>query len=245
LAILDDPFDVPIGALDLRSGELFSEHLHRGFIEQNVIYALFKVEPRTPRSSFFFRGPAMLQRNRNGGLAFRQRAEVHVPYPNGFKFPQPNLSNSYVVIRDCALEPFLWIRAVEDESPGTAGLEGGEENVLSSLGEVFTYRFRIAADAAREASFFEYTNHSQDGQFRLVSLAWVGFSRSLETTSPAIDTVTFAGFGVWEKAGTRTLQQAAVQICVNPKSRYVGIQIDSGDVSNVNTKPKDESVAWP
>jgi hypothetical protein len=245
LAILDDPFDVPIGALDLKTGGIFSEHLHRGFIEQNLIYALFHVEPRTPQSSFYFRGPAVVERNRNGGLAFRQRAEVFVPYPKNFKFPQPNFANAYVTVRDCALEPFLWIRAVEDESPGPSGLEGAEENVLASTGEVFSYRFHIPADPSRQLSTFEYTNHSQEGRFCLSSLAWVGFSKSLDPATQEVDTVTFAGFGSWEKAGSRTLQQAAAQICLNPRNRYVGIQIDSGDVSNVNTKPLDETVALP
>ncbi|MGH8070035.1 MAG: hypothetical protein ACRERE_33285, partial [Candidatus Entotheonellia bacterium] len=56
LAILDDPFDFSLGAVHLKTGRLLNEMLHRGFINLNIIYALLHVEPRTPKSSFFFRG---------------------------------------------------------------------------------------------------------------------------------------------------------------------------------------------
>ena len=64
LAILDDPFDLALGAVDLKTGRLLNEMLHRGFINLNIIYALLRVEPRTPKSSFFFRGPGMVPKRR-------------------------------------------------------------------------------------------------------------------------------------------------------------------------------------
>ena len=247
LNILDDPFDVPIGAIDLRTGALFGEHLHRGFIEQDLIYSLMRVEPRTPRNSFYFRGAAVIEPICDDRLAFRHRAQVHVFYPKNFEFPAPDLDHSYTVIRDSALDPHLWIRAVRDLPSNGSILEGGEERVLGSAGELFSYRFRISADPALKPCFFEYVNHSQDGRFELLSLAWVGFGKSLVSGSNRgrVDTVTFSGFGVWEKSGTRTLQQVAVQICTNPQAAYFGVQVDSGDISNVNTKPGDERMAFP
>jgi hypothetical protein len=94
---------------------------------------------------------------------------------------------------------------------------------------------------------FEYVNHTQNGHFRLHSLAWVGFSdsRSSSNGRNGCDTVTFSGFGVWSNAGINTLQQAAVQISTSQEKPYVGIQIASGDVSNVNTKPENEMDALP
>ena len=94
---------------------------------------------------------------------------------------------------------------------------------------------------------FEYENHSQQGSFRLHSIAWVDFSDSVTSQHHhhEYDTVTFSGFGVWTKDGTRTLQQVAVQISTSSEKPYVGIQVADGDVSNVNTKPQIEATALP
>jgi hypothetical protein len=59
------------------------------------------------------------------------------------------------------------------------------------------------------------------------------------------DTVTFTGFGVWSKDGVDSIQQAAVQISTSPVAPYVGIQIGSGYVSNVDTKPDNADDALP
>src|SRR5262249_35692809 len=91
VALVDDPFDLAVGALDLTSGRLINQLLRRGFIAQDLFYALVRVEPRTPQSSFFFRGPALLEPSGDGGLRFRFRGGVSIPYPEGFRFPQPDL----------------------------------------------------------------------------------------------------------------------------------------------------------
>jgi hypothetical protein len=135
LSIVDDPFDIPVGALDLRTGALLGEHLHRGFIQQDVIFSLVRVEPRTPRSAFFFRGPAVFETGRNGELRFRYRGELRIPYPKGLRFPQPNLSTTFTNMSDAALEPFLWIRAAESSYPREEILEGeGREIHASRVG---------------------------------------------------------------------------------------------------------------
>ena len=87
LSIIDDPFDISLGALDLRSGRLLNSMLHRAFISQDLIFALLRVEPCTPQSSFFFRGPGMLVKGPSNQKVFRFQGVVHIPYPEGFKFP--------------------------------------------------------------------------------------------------------------------------------------------------------------
>jgi hypothetical protein len=57
--------------------------------------------------------------------------------------------------------------------------------------------------------------------------------------------VTFAGFGIWSKDGVDSIEQAAVQISTSPVAPYVGIQIGSGYVSNVDTKPDNPDDARP
>jgi len=253
LAIIDDPFDISVGAVDLRTGRFINELLHRGFINQDLIFALLRVEPRTPKDSFFFRGPAALERGAGGGGAvFRFQGGVFIPYPEGFFFPTPNLTTGFPVGANSRLDPFLWLHALQDERAGR-GVERGEaSDVVSSTGERFSYRYAIPGDGAREAAVFEYENHSQQGAFRMHSLAWVGFGNSQgagrSSASGAegdCDTISFTCFGVWSKDGVDTLVQASAQFSASPTRAYVGIQVDSGRVSNVNTKPTNIKDAMP
>ena len=142
-----------------------------------------------------------------------------------------------------ALEPFLWIHAEQDDAGDKVVLEHEVLRVLSSVGDLFSCRFRLASDPSDLTRFFRYENHSQDGTFQLLGLTWITFGAS--TGSSSIDTVTFSGFGAWVKGSHRSLRQISAQVCTNPNASYVGIQIDTGDVSNVNTKPVDERLAYP
>lgn len=243
---IDDSFDISVGAADLRTGKFLNELLHRGFINQDLIFALLRVEPRTPKSSFFFRGPAALASGTDGQLIFRFEGAVHIPYPEGFLFPAPNLTTAIVIGPNSALDPFLWIHAIQDVDTNDAMKSGGADNMMGSNGEQFSYSYNIPADPACVNASFEYENHTQKGKFSLHSLAWVGFSNSGDSgDNEPYDTVTFAGFGVWRKDGTQTVQQATAQISTSPQRPYVGIQIGAGSVSNVNTKPPDIRSARP
>jgi hypothetical protein len=248
LAVLDDPFDFSLGAVNLKTGRLLNEMLHRGFINLNIIYALLRVEPRTPKSSFFFRGPAWFQKGRHGQLALRYQSEVLVPYPGGFKYPTPNLTTTVTVLSPSRLDPYLWIRAVQDGHVPHYVKEGQAQDVLAtSTGERFSFRYVISGDPGTHPAQFEYVNHTQKGAFRLHSLTWVGFGNSLASQLPPgeYDTVTFAGFGIWSKDGVDSIEQATVQISTSPVAPYVGIQIGSGYVSNVDTKPDNPDDARP
>lgn len=239
LAILDDPLDISVGAVDLRTGKFLNDLLHRGFINQDLFFALIRVEPRTPQNSFYFRGPTVLERGSNGRLVFRFQGQQHISYPEGFLFPEPNLATGFPAGSGSALDPFLWIHAIEDSDAPHTSKEGSARNLLSSTAERFSYNYKISSDLNRHKASFEYENHTQQGKFRMHSLAWVGFSNSdgARHRSEDYDTVTFAGFGVWSKDGSETVQMAAVQISTSPQRPYVAIQIDDGNVSNVNTKP--------
>jgi hypothetical protein len=239
LAILDDPFDISVGAVDLGTGKFLNDLLHRGFINQNVFFALIRIEPRTPRNSFYFRGPTVVERDANGRLVFRFKGQQHLPYPADFLFPDPNLATGFPAGPNSALDPFLWVHAIEDSDPPHRAKEGSARNVLSSTAELFSYSYKIPSDPAQHKASFEYENHTQQGKFRMHSLSWVGFSNSsgARHSSGDYDTVTFSGFGVWSKDGSETVQLAAVQISTSSQRPYVAIQIDDGDVSNVNTKP--------
>ena len=233
--------------MDLRTGRFVNELLHRGFINQDLIFALLRVEPRTPGSSFNFRGPALLEKGAGGSTVFRFLGSVFVPYPEGFLFPKPNLTTGFPVGPDSRLDPFLWLHALQDAPAKDYVKRGGERDVTSSTGERFSYRYEIPSDPAKHKAVFEYENHSQQGKFSLHSLAWVSFndSQGAGGKKGEHDTVSFTGFGVWTKDGVETLVQAAAQFSTSRQRPYVGIQIDSGDVSNVNTKPPDIKDAQP
>jgi hypothetical protein len=247
LAILDDPFDISMGMVDLRTGRILNNLLHRGFINQDLIFALLRVEARTPKDSFYFRGPARFEKGVGGRLGFRFQGTVRVPYPAGFLFPKPNLTMGFPIGPDSVLDPFLWIRAVQDDTAANIVKEGGNTNTLSSSGEMFSYRYRIPSNPTQESALFEYENLTQDGSFRLHSLSWIGFGNSLDSVSTPneYDVISFSGFGIWTKDGRHSLQQVAVQISTVATAPYVGIQIGSGDVSDVNTKPENEQEALP
>ena len=239
LAILSDPFDVSVGAIDLRTGELLNDLLHRGFINQDLIFALLRVEPRTPKDSFFFRGPAKIEQGKGNQSVFRFQGIVRIPYPAGFNFPQPNLTTAFVAGPDSYLDPFLWIQAVQTGQPTSFSKEGGAKRITASVGDVFTYRYRISNDPAKKNMYFEYENHTQKGSFKMHSVAWVDFGNSRHAVSPDdFDTVSFTCFGVWSKDGISSIQQGMVQISTAKDAPYIGIQIANGAISNVNYKTR-------
>ena len=247
LSIIDDPFDICVGAIDLTTGRSLNDILHRAFISQDLIFALLRVEPRTPKDSFFFRGPALLLRDNHEQNVLRFQGIVHIPYPPGFKFPHPDFTTAFIVGGNSALDPFLWFHAIQAEESCGILKEGESKHVRSSTGDEFSYRYRIPVDPHNEKVLFEYENHTQQGSFRMHSLAWIDFSNSgtANDEDHAYDTVTFSGFGVWSKDNVQTLQQVAVQISTSSEKPYVGIQVAAGDVSNVNTKPAIELTALP
>jgi len=246
LSILDDPFDISVGAIDLRTGRCLNDLLHRAFISQDLIFALLRVEPRTPKDSFFFRGPAMLAKDARNQNVFRFQGIVHIPYPPGFQFPHPDFTSAFTVGPDSALDPFLWFHAIQAEEARDIFKEGSGHRVRSSTGDEFSYHYVVPADPEQDKAAFEYENHTQQGRFVMHSMAWVDFSNSgTSDGGEEYDTVSFTGFGVWSKDGVHTLQQVSVQISTSRQKPYIGIQVASGDVSNVNTKPQDEQTALP
>jgi hypothetical protein len=241
VTLVDDPFEFCVGAVDLRSGHFINQPMHRGFIGQDLFFSLIRVEPRTPRESFQFRGPAVLRHGVRGELVFRQRAIVRVPYPAGFAFPAPDLTSAITVGENSVLDPYLWLRATSERAPETA-IVLGRENLRSSTGEDFSFRLEVR-EGRHEPLGFEYTNHAQRGSYRMETVSWFGRSRVL-TPAGESDVYTFSGFGRWSKDGTGRAHQVAAQIAVGAEE-YVSVQIDSGLVSNVNTRPVEEAAALP
>jgi hypothetical protein len=251
--LLSDPFDLSVAAVDVRTGAVLGQQLHSGFIGQNVFFALLRVEPRTPKASFQFRGPAVFQRTPAGQTVYRFNGNVHIPYPTGFLFPYPNLGTGFPAGPDSALDPYFWVQAMDGgASPPAAWVkQGGADDVLASNLQRFSYRFSIPAEPHRGKAVFEYVNHSLKASFRLRSLSWVRFgnARTARPRRGTYDVVTFAGFGTWQpNQGAESMVPmvpAAVQISTAAGAPYVGIQIGGGAISNVDTKPEQAADAEP
>lgn len=237
VCFVDDPFEFSIGAIDLKTGRLLGPLLYRGFIVQDLLMALMALEPRTPKSSFYFRGPAAFERDGSGQTIFGFSGTVRVPYPEGFGFPQPDLKSVFTVGPNSALDPYLYMQAMDGVAPSPAGKSGGQRGVVASNGQRFSYTYTIPGYAAGKPASFEYVNETTGGTFRMGSLVWVNFSNTGSDVSPAEpEIVTFTGIGLWSQ-DTQRPHLATVQISTSPALPYVSIQIDGGMVSNVNTKP--------
>jgi hypothetical protein len=241
VTLVDDPFDLSVGAIDLRTGRFINRLLHRGFIGQDLFFSLVRVEPRTPQASFLFRGPAVID-STHGRPVFRLRAAVRVPYPAGFLFPSPDLTTAIQIGEGSVLDPYLWLRAAQDEEMPKL-LSQSRKDVHASTGELFSYRLDYRHERAQPL-MFEYTNSSQAGTFRLEALSWIGLSRVTSGQRGEVEVLSFAGFGTWSKDRTGRIHQAAAQIAAGAEE-YISIQIDGGLVSNVNTKPTEEVAALP
>ena len=240
LASVDDPFNISVGAIDLATGQVIGGFLHRGFVQQTLFEYLIKVEPCTPADSFCYRGPSSFERGAGDQTVFRFDGEVYIPYPEGFKFPSPDGAQGFTTLAGSRLDPFLRFQAM-DAGGATGTVSGGADKAVSSIGQEFAYRFAIPCGAgggdAAGAPSFTYENKTQGGTFELKTLSWAACTHSRGSRSATPDTVTFTGFGTWSGDAQGGLHQVAAQVSLAPGAPFVGIQVDGGTTSNVNTKP--------
>lgn len=243
VAITDDPFDIPVGELNLETGTVVGGLLWRTFWNTSLLNAiLVQNNGRLLPQSFFMRGPALFQVGQNAQNMFRYNGSEYRPF-EGFTFPSTDYtdpSRSYTAGPGSVLAPFFRMQAATPTDTPTLVMRGGQTNVLSSFGERFNYSYSISCNAPGAPAEFEYTNQSSGttgGTFRMENIGSVQCLNSLNSTQPRgnYDTLTFTGFGTWSKNDDPHL--ATVQISLAPNAPYVSIQIDGGTLSNVNTKP--------
>jgi hypothetical protein len=243
----DDPFEFSIGSIDLATGRLLGPLLYRGFIIQDMLMTLIELEPRTPKSSFFFRGPAAFERDASGQTVFNFNGIVRVPYPEGYGFPQPDLASTFIVGPGSNLDPFVYIQAMDGHGAPPEGKSGRAQHVLASNGQRFSYSYSIPGAPAGRPASFEYVNEASGGTFTATTLMWVGFLNARrESAGPAEpDAVSFTALGTWSQDAEGRPHIATVQISTAPQMPYVSIIIDGGALSNVNTKPEEAVLPIP
>ena len=125
------------------------------------------------------------------------------------------------------LEAFLSDVAITGDFTGETCVDGPEEQLFVTLSTV----------------------HQAKGlEWPVVIIPWVSDGRF--PTDLAVDPqddrtvfITFGGFGTWSK--DKDVHQVSVHISTAEDEPYVGIQVDGGTTSNVNTKPEDIEATIP
>ncbi len=237
ISYLDDPLDITVCAVNLKTGKIIDHMLRRGMITTSWLLAMIRLEERIPKNTFSFRGHAAFEKGVNGQMVFRYQGDLHLPFPEGFKFPAPDLTNTFIIGPDSALDPFIRWQAMCVPGIPKISVSGGASKVAASTGEEFSYSYSIPKDGGK--AMFEYTNHTKGATFRMSSLSWVSFLNSKTSTKKAgdYDTVMFSGFGSWSADPGNGLHVATVQVSTSERFPYISILIDGGPTSNVNTKP--------
>src|SRR5262249_30583568 len=237
VAWADDPFEVSLGSIDLATGRIVGSFLFRGFIIQDLLLKLLELEPRTPKASWYMRGPAAFEKDASGQTVFNWGGTVKVEYPEGFGFPRPDLESVYKVGPNSFLDPYFYLQAIDGLAPPPTGKSGSARGVVASNGQKFSYSYAIPGYPSGKPAMFEYINETLGGTFRMGSLVWVSFGNSDREAKPGqVDCVTFTGIGLWTKEMSGP-HMCTVQISTAPELPFVSILIDGGLVSNVNTKP--------
>ncbi|MEQ1727243.1 MAG: hypothetical protein ABL982_02590 [Vicinamibacterales bacterium] len=245
VAWVDDPFELSLGSIDLRTGRVLGTFQHRGFIVQNVLLKLIELEPRTPKSSWRMRGPAAFQRNGDGQTVFTFNGGDWIPFPEGFGFPKPDLQSCFVVGPGSRLDPYFYLTASDGVAPPASGKSGEASGLVASNGQRFSYKYAFAGYSAGRPAMFEYTNEGLNATFRMGSLVWVSFTNRNRAAEPGeCDCVTFTGIGLWS-TDMKGPHMCTVSISTNAEHPYVSILIDGGQLSNVNTKPSKGVLPFP
>jgi hypothetical protein len=234
----DDPFEIVTGNLNLKTGQVIGDLNYRTFFSQSIFQGVILLNPGVAPASQRFRGPASFERDARGQLIFRFNGEIVLPVPFAV-FPRPDLVSGYPIGAGSTLDLFLRIQGMSQTQPPTAVKSGSAENVLSSVGTRFSYRYTIPCSPAGKEFQFEFTNQdtSKGGTFKMDSLASVVCmnSRGSSTGAGDADGFSFTGFGSWSKDSA--LHVATVHISVTPGAPFISVLVDGGQIVDLNTKP--------
>jgi hypothetical protein len=245
VALVSDPFDLAVGAVNVRTGQMVGDFVYRGFPAQDLFFAIQALnQGRIPADSFRWRGPASFERGGDGSIIFRYSSQLFLSYAT-FLFPVPdyNPAEGWRAGDNAELNPFLKFQATySGQHPSV--LKSGQINEVSSFGDAVSFSYSISCDPANKNFSFDFTNPAnatRGGTFHMKALASVSCTNSRGSAAGPgdADVLTFSGFGSWSKDSDTHL--ATVQISTSPGSRYWSVQIDGGLLSNANIKPPNET----
>lgn len=111
LCFMSDAQKLSIGVVDIDTGAILGPFIMRNYLFLSLFEDLVIAEPRTPTDSFGYCCSGRFSAE-NGRLSVSLRGEVHVPYPEGYRFPLPG-GGSTTVSAGSYLQPFIEIRACQ------------------------------------------------------------------------------------------------------------------------------------
>ena len=244
VVFVDEPYNFPQGAINLKTGRVIGRMVYPSFYGQNLADVLFNQNaPRIDKVPFdLIAKYALFEKGADGSTIFRYAGE-HKRSFEGYLFPSPDflLANGFLGGPNATLDLFLNLRAVlSPASPDVRSdvRSGGASGVVSSIGDNFSYSCFIPCGGVGTASF-DYTNSnsgSSGGTFHMLRLGAVTCSAG---------TVTFSAFGTWSKDSLGADPRfATVQISTLPGAPYAGVLVYKNPdptqnviLSSANTKP--------
>ncbi|MCU1329400.1 MAG: hypothetical protein JWN34_4770 [Bryobacterales bacterium] len=264
VAMVDEPYGLLHGAIDVRTGEVIGEMEYPMFLNTAVAEVLFRQNAgRVSLDPFFViagkpiedHAPefyALFQKGVNGETMFRFNGQHRRSFAT-FRFPGPDFQfvNSFIGGPKANLDIFIRIQAAHTTDTPTA-IKTGSGSFVSSIKDNVSYNFAIPCNPVGAPFTFSYTNGNSGasgGTFTMKSLAYVSCSNSrLSTAKPGdYDTISINGFGTWSKDASDALPRlATVNISLAPGAPYFGILVyqnpDANQtlvVSTANNKPTD------
>lgn len=243
VAMVDEPFGLIHGAIDLKTGRVLGEMQYPILISQSLAEVLFaqnagriSTDPffliatqpvgKEPESTY-----ALFQKGANGQTVFRYSGEHRRSFAT-FRFPSPDyiFANSFVGGPNAKLDIFVRVQAAHPIDTPTAVKTGGG-TFVSSIGDNVTYNFSMPCNPAGAPFTFTYTNNNRGasgGTFTMKSLAAINCSNSLNSTARPgdYDTLSFSGFGTWSKDAADALPRfSTVSISLAQGAPYTGILV--------------------
>jgi len=237
----DDPFNIAVGELNLKTGTGVGGFIYRSFFAQNIAFALARLNPGLSALSIPFKGYLIFEKGANGQTVFRFNGEISVA-GDGLVWPTPDFTTGWFAGPNSFFDVFYRLQMMRTIDSPQVVKSGSASNVLSSMGDTFSYNYVIPCNPLQGPASFSYTNSGSSknaGTFQLQSLTSVSCinSRTSRAAPGDYDTVGFTGFGSWSKDSQPHI--ATFQISTSPDFPYVFITVDGGFTSQANTKPQE------
>lgn len=248
--LLEDGFDIGVGAVNLKTGKFIEGLLYRGVPAQTLFSTIINLNiTRIPLDTFRHRGPAYFEKGPNGETVFGYNGNYVTNFET-FSFPSPDYSKpaqAHTAGPGSDLNPFLRLQGVQISDSPKALKTGSGENVISSFNERFSYSYSVSCDPSARTGQFRYTNFSTlstGGTFDMEDVAAVSCTNSKNAVraSGDYDTISFSGYGPWSRDVNDGRHLATVQVSTAPDAPYVSIQIDGGTISKVHVKPPADTI---
>lgn len=249
--LLEDAFDLAVGALNVNTGTVITPLTFRGVPAQTLFSTIIGLNiTRIPLDTFRFRGPAYVTKGPNGESVFGYDGSYFTSFES-FSFPSPNFdkpSEAHSAGPGSDLNPFLRFQGAQISEQPKVVKTGSGDHLISSFNQAFSYNYSVSCDPSAGNGSFDYTNFSLGsggGTFNLEALSSVSCTNSKTATSGPgdYDTITFVGYGTWSGDLSNGRHIASVQVSNEPKiPLYVTIQIDGGQLSKVHLKPPVDTI---